>query len=233
MSIRVGKYNYQTKKQPITKGFTNILIHTTGELSPYEMMDKDNVIMETHWQFSKAWTTVEAIKQPLSQWHPEIIRWEHGHEIHFKDGVITPEYWAWRHKGFHHNRWVRYPNGYKLHGKAIGSVIGTPDNYEIVGYIEARKRIYFTKYREIAIETDQYKDLKERLANGENIQINEVDGPKYTDEYPYNLVKDSSLEMNEEILRNLINNESQAFGHGYTLAACLLDIDLSTDSPTE
>jgi hypothetical protein len=75
MSIRVGKYNYQTKKQPTTPGYTNVLIHTTGELSPYEMMDKDMIFMENYHQMSKIWEKVEAIKQPLSQWHPEIIRW--------------------------------------------------------------------------------------------------------------------------------------------------------------
>lgn len=45
MSIRVGKYNYQTKKQPTTPDYTNVLIHTTGELSPYEMTDKDGIFI--------------------------------------------------------------------------------------------------------------------------------------------------------------------------------------------
>lgn len=229
MSIRVGKYNYKTKKQPVTPGYTNVLIHTTGQLSPYEMMDSDNVFMENYWQFSKVWKNVKEIKQSVSQWHPHLMRWEHPGEVHLKDGELTPEYWVWRQKGFDNQRWVRYPTGYGNHRNAVGTVIGTPEDYEIVGYIEARKRVYFTKYREIAVETDQFKDLKERLENGENIQINEVDGPKYTESYPYNQVENESLEMNEEILKALINNEEQAFGHGYTLAACLLGIDLEHD----
>ena len=57
MSIRVGKYDYKTKKQPTTPGYLNVLIHTTGDLSPYTMKDSDGVFMENYWQFSKVWAS--------------------------------------------------------------------------------------------------------------------------------------------------------------------------------
>ena len=120
----------------------------------------------------------------------------------------------------------KYPNGFKNHSKVVCSIIGTINNYNVLNYIEARKQIYFSKYKEIAINTKKFKELKKKLENGENIQINEVDGPKYDDIYPYNLVKDDSIEITEDILVALINNPKQVFGHGYALAACLLDIDL-------
>jgi len=230
MSVRVGKYNYKTKQEPKTPGYTNVLIHTTGDLSPYTMKDKDGVIMENYWQFNKIWETVDAIKQPLSQYMPDRIRWEHPKETHMKNGKPTREYWKWRKKGFSHYRWVRYPNGFKNHSQAKGSVYGNPNNYEILGYIEARKKIYFQKYREIAIKTPQFKELKSILNKGGKIQINEVDGPRYESEYPYNLTKNGSMDMTEKTLRALINTPNQAFGHGYALAACLLDIDLTVDS---
>jgi hypothetical protein len=232
-SIRVGKYDFKTKKEPVTGGFDNILIHTTGSLSPYVMKDKDKVIMENFWQFSKVWSEVDDITQPLSRYQPNLVRWKHPKETHInkvdKDDkpVLTPEYWAWRKKGMTNIRWVRYPNGWTNHSKTVCSIVGTVDNYEKLDYIAARKKIYFAKYREIAIKTKMFKDLKKRVSAGEKIQINEVDGPSYDkDVHPYNKVKNGSLEITEQTLIDLINNPKQAFGHGYALAACLLDLDL-------
>tara|TARA_R100001163_G_C5067572_1_gene206816 strand:+ start:1349 stop:2056 length:708 start_codon:yes stop_codon:yes gene_type:complete len=232
MSIRVGKYNYKTKKEAVTEEYSNVLIHTTGDLSPYTMKDKNGYIMENYWQFSKIWDKVYSLRQGLSKWHPHIIRWEHGEEQHMdlsdsENPVILPEYWQWREKGFNNSRWVRYPVGYARHALAKGSVIGDADNFRIVDYIEARKKIYFPKYKEIALDTFEFKNLKKRFESGEKLQIVEVDGPTFdADVYPYNLVEDGSLGMNREILEALINNPKQAFGHGYCVAALLLDIDL-------
>lgn len=225
MSIRVGKYNYKTKREPSTPGYTNVLIHTTGDLSPYTMKDDDGVIMENYWQFSKIWDSVDSIKQPISQYDSR-TRWEHSKETHLEDDNPTKAYWKWRKKGFKHYRWVRYPNGYKNHSQAKGSVLGTKKDFKIVGYIEARKKIYFPKYCEIARKTKQFKKLKKILNEGGKIQINEVDGPTVDVDYPYCLTENGSIEITENILRALIKNPKQAFGHGYCLAACLLDIDL-------
>lgn len=222
--IRVGKYNYKTKVEPTTDGYVNILIHTTGALSPYQMKDSDSVIMENYWQFSKIWEDVDAIRERISKYDPA-LRWEHQEEVHLINGLVTHEYWDWRAKGMTHNRWVRYPNGYHNHSKTVGTVIGTKDNYEIIGYIEARKRVYYQKYKEIAIKTNAFKRIKKMLENGINIQINEVDGPAYYDEHPYDLTVNESLPMTKDILEVLINNPRQAFGHGYSLAACLMNID--------
>lgn len=224
--LRVGKYDYKTKTEPTTENFTNILIHTTGELSPYTMKDNDNVIMENYWQFSKIWPVVYPTEQTISRWDSR-IRWKCEKEIHYKDDKITKDYWHWRSRGFSSDRWIRYPNEYKFHNQCIGSVIGDQDDYEIIDYISARKYIYFDKYREIAVKTKQFRQLKERLERGENLQINEVDGPSFCDTYPYSLTVNNSIEIDQNILRKLINTPLQAFGHGYALAACLLGIDLT------
>ena len=112
-SIRVGKYDFKKKKQPVTDGFENVLIHTTGQLSPYTMKDTDGVIMESFWQFSKVWKDVEAQAQTLSRFQQDQMRWKHPAENHItgdvEDGkkvVLTPEYWKWRKKGLTHNKWV-------------------------------------------------------------------------------------------------------------------------------
>ncbi len=229
--LRVAKYDWKSGVSPKTEGYTNILIHTQEELSPFVLKDSNGVIMENYWQFSKIYPKVLKIKQYV---HGKSgpIRWEWPTELHFIRGVedaaiqILPEYWKWRSAGFKNPKWVRYPNGFGNRKTVYGSVIETAvDNYEIVGYIEARKRIYLPKYRECAVVTGSFADLKKRYIAGEKLQIVEVDGPAYADYYPYNLVKNGSIEITEEILEALIDCDKQNFGHGYSLCACLMNVD--------
>jgi hypothetical protein len=234
--IRVGKYNFKTKTEPSTNGYVNILIHTSGDLSPYTMKDTCGIIMENYWQFSKIWEHVSEQNQPLSSYnmHANISerRWVHHSETHCirnTEGqlIIQPEYWNWRRKGFSSKRWVRYPNGYSGHSKVICSIYVEsyfPLIYYALNKIEARKKIYVAKYKEIATKTSQYNELLNMLNNGINIQINEVDGPTFYDEYPYNLTTNNSIEITPEILNALLNNPRQAFGHGYTLAGILMGL---------
>jgi hypothetical protein len=226
--LRVGKYDYKTKKMPVIDGYTNILIHTTGALSPYVMKDEDGIIMENWWQFHKIWENVHQIRQPIST-YDNATRWEYPDEKHLEIGdgkmKILKEYYVWQQKGLHHSRWVRYPNGFKYHKDAKGTVY----RGKIIGYVEARKKVYYAKYREIAIKRKMFKDLKTRFLAGENIQIVEVDGPTKGTSYPYDKVqvKDGlgSLKMTKRRLNALINNPEQAFGHGYCVAAMLLNIN--------
>lgn len=226
--IRVGKYDYRTKTEPSTPGYVNVLIHTSGDLSPYTMKDSNGCIMENYWQFSKVFPKVTTQRQPISTYQRNLIRWEHPAEVHVAaGGSLTLAYWAWRDKGFKHDKWVRYPAGYNHHKDAIGSVVLTPNGpnkYEIVDYLTARKLLYIPKYKEIAVNTIQFKRLKQMLDSGINIQINEVDGPKYDSVYPYNETVNGSIEITPQILKELIENPLQACGHGYVLAGCLLGL---------
>jgi hypothetical protein len=223
--LRVGKYDFRTKKMPVIEGYTNILIHTTGPLSPYTMKDEDGIIMENYWQFKKIWKKVYKIRQPISQFCDN-VRWEYDDETHLdEDGKILKEYYVWQQKGLSHNKWVRYPNGFTHHREAKGTVY----HGKIIGYIEARKKVYFKKYREIAMKKKMFKDLKERYEKGENIQIVEVDGPTKGESYPYDKVqvKDGlgSIKITKKRLKALINNPGQAFGHGYCVAAMMMGIE--------
>jgi hypothetical protein len=182
--------------------------------------------MENEWQFCKLYPKVYKIKQFIHKNNPD-FRWQHETEVLAIDGKPTDKYWAWREKGFANKYWVRYPNGFQHKKECIGSVIGSADHYEIVGYIEARKRIYFPKYKEAAEKTQSFKDLLARYTKGEKLQIVEVDGPTYTNEYPFSAVKNGSIGITKEILKSLVNNPTQNFGHGYCICACLMDIDVS------
>jgi hypothetical protein len=222
--LRVGKYDWKTKHQPSTPGFRNVLIHTTGTLSPYVMKSNSGEIMENIWQFSKIWAQVPPVKQNISRYSSD-IRWTHPAEIHWDDqaGEPTPAYWAWRAKGMAHRHWVRYPCGFRHHSKAMGSIVGNPDSWTLIDYIDARKRIYYPVYRQIAIKTRRFRSLLSTYQRGENIQINEVDGPRLHKEQPYCQVVNGSLPIDHTILDALINNPQQAFGHGYALAAAIIE----------
>ena len=230
--IRVGKYNYKTKTAPVIEGYQNVIIHTQGDLSPYTMRDSKGRIMENWWQFHKIWQQVYKQKQPISQFVKldaagelfcKDIRWEWKDQIHMDGDEPTDDYWEWRTAGLNHQKWVRYPNGFGHHKECKGSYY----KGKLVGIVEARRQIYFKKYREIAVATAQYKKLKEMLEKGINIQIVEVDGPDYLESYPYNKTVNGSLVMNEKRLRALIENTNHAFGHGFALAACLMEVDLT------
>jgi len=220
--IAVGKYDYVNKKSPSLPNFRTVLIHTTGPLSPYTMKNSKGQIMENIWQFSKIWKEVTEIVQPISRFMIDRIRWSHPAEIHYRNDEILPAYWKWRKKGMNHDKWVRYPNGYSKHKEVLGSVFVENGEYEILNKYEARYKIYYNNYCEIAKSTKMYKDLQSAYDRGENILIVEVDGPTYTDTYPYNTTVDGVIMITPKILDALLIGD-QAFGHGYSLAGLLLN----------
>jgi len=242
--IVVRKYTpeeYKKKKKIETyiddsgNKYRDIIVHTTGQMSPYVMRvdyQDHKPIFENLWQFSKIWPSGPAVKQRVSHYNANLgMRWEHdAFDDHFdgKTGKPTDSYYEWRSKGWKNKRWVRYPTDYKNHPNALGSVYHNPKTgeVEILDYISARKKIYFSEYLKGLKKTQSFKNLKKKYDSGEYIRIIEVDGPKYNpDAYPYNLTKNYGINIDEEILNDLINNPSQAFGHGYCIAAALLEIE--------
>lgn len=224
MSLRVGKYNWELKAQPVTAGYTNVLVHTNHAMSPYVLRDDQGHIMENAWQFSKLWPKTPNICTSVSRWSKREIRWAYNETV-FVDEDHNPNdaYWAWRHEGMTWSRWVRYPVGYKHHNEALCSIVGTPLHYEKLDYIQARKQIYYRLYRDAVVQTLAFKKLKQRFDTGESIQINEVDGPSHDPASPpFDQVIDGSLQIHADMLQRLIENPSQPFGHGYALAGALI-----------
>lgn len=233
MSVTVAKY-YPGKK--VEKNNTNennkqirqIIIHTPSmkrlgvNLSPYCLKNEKGQLLENIWQFSKVYPHVYSCKQPLSRFHQNTIIWEHKEEDHIVNGVLTPEYFEWREKGMNNQYAVRYPNGLKHRGECLYSYWED----EKLDYITARKRIYCGEYARLAPKVEDFKKLKKLLNSGTNLQIIEVDGPDPNLNYPpYNQInKDNpGLTINEENIKLLLNDPNKPFGHGYTIAALLLD----------
>eukprot|EP01012_Entosiphon_sulcatum_P036368 TRINITY_DN4636_c0_g1_i1.p1 TRINITY_DN4636_c0_g1~~TRINITY_DN4636_c0_g1_i1.p1 ORF type:complete len:296 (-),score=27.18 TRINITY_DN4636_c0_g1_i1:97-984(-) len=218
MKIRVGKYDPRTRQQPTTPGFKNLLIHTVGPFTPFTLKDSEGRIHENLWQFAKIYRHVTAQNQGGS--------WVHPSEEHIgPDGLPTPAYWAWREKGQRNDRPVRYPNGFRGRSQCVCALWpredGTPF-YDRLDYIEARKRIYTALFLEFVRNQPEFLEVQRRVAAGEPLQINEVDGPTWAAEEPYCRTANRSIEINEDVIRMLINNPAQPFGHGYAFAVALM-----------
>lgn len=171
----------------------------------------------------KLYPRVSEQKQ-YAKWNRELPQWVHPAEVHIgPDNQPTREYWAWRSKLCNNPLPVRYPNGYYGRHECICAIyLNEKGQYEALSYIDARKKIYCKLYGEAARKEPKFKELQDKLARGINLLILDVDGPTYTEKFPFNQVKEGSIEVNKENIVALLHDKSQAFGHAYALSAYLL-----------
>jgi len=231
MSLRVGKYDWRTRIQPTTPGYTNILIHTTGQLTPFTLKTPQGYIMENVFQSCKVLPSVPAQNDIKHQW-------SHPAEVHVDaQGNPTPEYWRWRQKVLSHRYPLRYPGGYHNRHNCLYSLVPAshpgpdtitgPDGnpYMKLNYIQSRIHVYYPLYVNLARQQPDFHALKARLDAGENLQINEVDGPRYTNSPPFHLVENGSIPVTEEVVKQWLHNPIMPFGHASCLATALLGHD--------
>lgn len=225
-------------KDPKVEGYYNVVALTPStkyaSLSPYLLKSEKGYLIENLWQFSKIYNVVPKSTQRYSQWDKTII-WDHPSEVHIgKDGQPTDAYWDWRKKGFKNKYPVRYPVGRSKKNTVNGSIYKINGKYRKFGYVKARKRIYIPEYTNSVRKEEQFKELKNRLKKGQNLLIIDVDGPHYesmeyyneTYDIPVKIYDNHTVKVTEENLNFLLNEPKHPFGHGYCLAAALLNIDL-------
>jgi hypothetical protein len=238
--IRVGKFDYAS--YPTFDGFTPIPVISKSRsiyrnLSPFLLKDDMNRYMENLYQFSKVYKQVPKTTQRYSKYNPIII-WQHPKETHVIDNKITDEYKDWRKKGMDNNYPVRFPVGKTNRHKCLYSLKtnedGTINEDEQLDYIESRKQIYMKLYIEIVKKHPLFMELKNKLANGENLLIIDIDGPyqsslDYYKEH-YNVSDDfiehNSMLVNKENIDIMLHDIKHPFGHGYCLAIALLDLEI-------
>jgi len=235
------------KKQSTFPNFSTILCLTSGSgkygaLSPYEIKDEQGRLHENLWQFSKVYPQVPLIKSSFSDSVKRIV-WDYHEETHFESGILKDEYWIWREKGYLNPEPVRYPVGKNLRSTCLFSIPPTAprgDSSVRLGYVDSRKAIYFPLFVSLVKKYELYGELLERLQNGENLLIVEVDGPHEEDLGYYkslygvgnDFIVDNSMEVTPGNIDIMLNDAKNPFGHGYCLAACLLkDIDNNYDLP--
>lgn len=118
-----------------------------------------------------------------------------------KDGEPTLEYFQWAVKGWHDDWAHRYPMGKgkkPLYNLWAGQKLG---------YIEARKKIFFQLYYKAAKKTEAYKRLREEYQNNDIIYLWDFDG------YDYELL---GMTLND-----VVNNPDKTMGHAFILAMML------------
>lgn len=243
--IRIGRiiYNpYPKAVKPSLENFETIEVMTKsskyGELSPYCLTDEKGVLMENKWQFSKIYEEVPDIVVHKNYYDKTIV-WSGNKERHVKqlnsdEYGITNEYWKWRNKGFSCEHPIRYPVGKNYSKKCMGAISTIPsetDEVELLGYIDARKKIYLPEYVKLVKKHPTFKKLKEKLKKGINLLIIEVDGPHqeslsyYIEKYNVgkDFISDNTMLATKENLEIMLNDSRHPFGHGYCLAIALME----------
>lgn len=186
------------------------------------------IVFENYWQGSKVYDVVFDIKAYPSKFqegNDKYLLWSFesvdpkGDQL-FKDGVINYElYYRWRDSLWGCKNAIRYPNG--IHRRHRTQFVLYKD--ERLGYLESRIRIYFTEYIRLIKTTQEYQKLLQKLRNGENLMICEIDVPAKGKKGHYGDCLDNDIcHMTIEKINLLLNDTSEAFGHGLCLAYALL-----------
>lgn len=207
-------------------------------LSPYLLTTDGNeqntnngdILFENFWQGCKVFDVVYENKVYASRYHinkPEHLWWDfvpnnpNGDVVY--DGEINMNnYLNWRNSLWNCENPIRYPN--KIHRRVntqFALTIDKKGKQKRYDYIQARKNIYYKEYIRLVKKTPQYEMLLDKLVNGENIMICEVDVPCKGKKGNYDC--DSNIcHMTIEKLELLLNDPEEAFGHGLCLALSLL-----------
>jgi hypothetical protein len=243
--IRIGRIIYKNGRRVFTSsfdGYTNIIVlmgdfNEWSILGPYDLKDDKGVIMENYYQYSKVYKTVPKTIKRQSRKDTTII-WNHPEEVHITDNNLTPEYYAWRKKGMDCQYAVRYPVGFNHRHNCLYALAenddGTINEEEKLDYVQSRKKIYVKEYCRLVKQQPKFQELKNRLINGENLLIIEVDGPHqesldyYREKYDVDgdFIQKNTMLVNEENINIMLNDTKHPFGHGYCLAMTLLDKDI-------
>ena len=246
--VRVGRctYNNRVRSDPSYPSFSPILVLTKsskyGDLGPYVLKDEKGRIMENYWQASKIYEEIPESKQPASYYDKTVI-WSWPAEKHVdidkdKDQYkIRRAYLHWRKALQYCSHPVRYPVGYEHRHKCLFAI---PEDEKgdlmakKLGIPESREQIYSKTYIELVKERPLFHTLKQRLQDGENLLIIEVDGPHQESLEYYkkvynvneNFIENGTILANQENLSIMLNDPLHSYGHGYCLAAALLDLDI-------
>ena len=141
-------------------------------------------------------------------------RWQSGKIFEGIDEKMSKNWWKAQTKPKR-----RYPKG---KGKTI--LCARFEGYEDIGdmdYVTARKTVYVKEYYDLIKDRERTLYWKKLLEEGQSITIYDFDGPRTDDKGV------TCLELNEDLLRDKINDLKFPFGHGYVVACALTGIDLS------
>ena len=141
-------------------------------------------------------------------------RWQSGKIFEGIDEKVVKDWWKAQKEPKR-----RYPKG---KGKTI--LCARFEGYEDIGdmdYVTARKSVYVKEYYDLIKDRERTLYWKKLLEDGQSITIYYFDGPRTEDKGV------TCLELNEDLLRDKINDLKFPFGHGYIVGMILSGIDIS------
>ena len=138
--------------------------------------------------------------------------WQSGKRFEGIDDIDKQlKWWKKQEKGKR-----RYPPG---KNKKVKYAI-FPGHENPLFYIESRKLVYVPEYYNLISHSRLLRSLKQDIKNGISYTIYDFDGPRKEDGSP------TINEMSLEFIKEKINDTRYPFGHGYIIAATLMDIEI-------
>ncbi len=197
-----------------------------------------NIIFENFYQGCKVYDKVYDIKVYPSKYQtndPKYLWWEFVPIIDTGDILVDENnninyntYNRWKNSLWNCKHPIRYPNKFSNKTNVKFSLcIDTNGVIETrMNYLQSRKEIYVKEYVRLIKNIKEYNILLDKLKNNQNIMICEVDVPAKHKKGEYNNCdNDNICELTIDILEKMLNDTSEAFGHGLCLAyALLLDL---------
>lgn len=228
--------NYETVnvlkwKNSKWKNLCPYLLETDGEEKCY---NPGKILFENFYQGTKVYDVVyenEVYPHRNFQGNPKYLWWKYEPLNKNGDKLVDDEkinyelYYRWRNDLWNCKNPIRYPNKiFRRKNTQFVLCIDKDGNETRMDYITSRKEIYVKEYIRLIKKLPEYTILLNKLKNNENIMICEVDVPAKNKKGNYGKDCDENniCHISIEKLELLLNDTSEAFGHGLCLAYSLL-----------
>lgn len=192
-----------------------------------------NILFENFYQGTKVYDVVYENKVYPSRYHMELkYLWWHFLPVNNEGDIIVHNneinhelYFRWRNSLWNCKNPIRYPN--KINRRKniqFSLIIDRNGNETRMDYLQTRKEIYVKEYIRLVKQTPEYVILLNKLKNGINIMICEVDVPAQNKKgnYSKNCDDNNMCVLSLSHLELLLNDTNEPFGHGLCLAYSLL-----------
>lgn len=213
------------------KNFSPYLLKTDGNECH---SNPGGIIFENFYQSCKVYDVVfenEVYASKYQMNNPKYLWWKFvpvnsGGDILVENGIINYDlYFRWRNSLWDCKNPVRYPN--KIHRRKntqFALLIDKDGNETRLDYLATRKQIYVREYIRLVKQLPEYNMLLNKLKNGQNIMICEIDVPAKNKKGQYGQDCDdyNICHLTLDKLEILLNDPCEAFGHGLCLAYSLL-----------
>lgn len=142
------------------------------------------------------------------------------------DAINYDLYNRWKTSLWNCKKPIRYPNKInRRNNTQFALLIDKHGNEEQLDYIKSRKILYVYEYMRLIRKLPAYKKLLSYINEGKNLLITEIDVPTKGKKGEYgidcnhlNIVDNYTVQKIEKLL----NDPSEAFGHGLCLIYALL-----------